>query len=72
MRHADQAMYLAKQAGKNCYCLFDSEQEDAVSIRRENLDNISVSFDRREFVLYYQPKVNMVTGEVVEVEALIR
>jgi diguanylate cyclase (GGDEF)-like protein/PAS domain S-box-containing protein len=72
MRHADQAMYLAKQAGKNCYHFFDTEHDDAVSIRRENLDNISAAFDRREFVLYHQPKVNMVTGEVVGVEALIR
>jgi diguanylate cyclase (GGDEF)-like protein/PAS domain S-box-containing protein len=72
MRHADQAMYLAKQAGKNCYHFFDTEHDDAVSIRRENLNNISAAFDRREFVLYHQPKVNMVTGDVVGVEALIR
>jgi diguanylate cyclase (GGDEF)-like protein/PAS domain S-box-containing protein len=72
MRHADQAMYQAKQSGKNCYHLFDSAQDDAINIRRENLDNISAAVDRREFVLHYQPKVNMTTGKVVGVEALIR
>jgi diguanylate cyclase (GGDEF)-like protein/PAS domain S-box-containing protein len=72
MRHADQAMYQAKQSGKNCYHLFDSTNDDAVSIRRESLDNISVAMDRHELVLHYQPKVNMKTGKVVGVEALIR
>jgi diguanylate cyclase (GGDEF)-like protein len=72
MRYADQAMYIAKQAGKNCYHLFDSTQDDAIIVKQENLANISAALDRREFVLHYQPKVNMSTGELVGVEALIR
>jgi diguanylate cyclase (GGDEF)-like protein/PAS domain S-box-containing protein len=72
MRHADQAMYLAKQAGKNCYHVFDSSHDDAVSVRQLGLTHLREALDRREFVLYYQPKVNMFTGEVKGVEALIR
>jgi EAL domain-containing protein (putative c-di-GMP-specific phosphodiesterase class I) len=72
IRHADQAMYVAKQTGKNCYQLFDTAHDDALNIQRESLDNISAALDRREFVLYYQPKVNMSTGEIVGVEALTR
>ncbi|TWX69979.1 EAL domain-containing protein [Colwellia sp. C1TZA3] len=72
IRHADQAMYIAKQAGKNCYHLFDSALDDAVNIKQENIGNISAALSKREFVLYYQPKVNMSTGAVVGVEALIR
>jgi diguanylate cyclase (GGDEF)-like protein len=72
VRHADQAMYVAKQAGKNCYHLFDSAQDDAVKIRQESIDHIGVALYKGEFVLYYQPKVNMSSGEVVGVEALIR
>ena len=72
VRHADQAMYVAKQAGKNCYRLFDSEQDDAVNIRQESIDHIGAALYKGEFVLYYQPKVNMSSGEVVGVEALIR
>jgi diguanylate cyclase (GGDEF)-like protein/PAS domain S-box-containing protein len=72
MRHADQAMYVAKQLGKSRYHFFDTEQNEAFNIKRESLDNIVSALERREFVLYYQPKVNMRTGKVIGVEALIR
>ncbi|MBA6291877.1 EAL domain-containing protein [Colwellia sp. MB3u-70] len=72
LRHADQAMYMAKKAGKNCYHLFDSALDDAVNLKLENISHIRTALNEHEFVLYYQPKVNMPTGEVVGVEALIR
>jgi len=72
IRHADQAMYLAKQAGKNCYRLFDSAHDDAVSSKQETIEQIRKAYNNSEFILHYQPKVNMSTGEVVGVEALIR
>jgi diguanylate cyclase (GGDEF)-like protein/PAS domain S-box-containing protein len=71
-RHADQAMYIAKQKGKNCYELFDTKEDNAIKNRRESIGGICSALERREFVLYYQPKVNMHTGEVIGVEALIR
>ncbi len=72
LRHADQAMYSAKQFGKNCSCLFDVAQETARKNERESLERIRRAFERNEFVLYYQPRVNMRTGEVLGAEALIR
>lgn len=72
IRHADQAMYVAKNIGKNRYHMFDTAQDDAVKIQHENRDDIRSAITGDEFVLYYQPKVNMLTGEIIGVEALIR
>ncbi|MFQ3206797.1 MAG: diguanylate cyclase (GGDEF)-like protein/PAS domain S-box-containing protein [Glaciecola sp.] len=72
LRHCDQAMYLAKQSGKNCYHLFDNTFDDAINIKRESIENIKKAFNNSELILYHQPKVNMSTGELVGTEALIR
>jgi EAL domain-containing protein (putative c-di-GMP-specific phosphodiesterase class I) len=72
IRHADQAMYIAKQAGKNRYHVFDVDQDAAIKTQQESVEHIRYALDRRQFVLYYQPKVNMKTREVIGAEALIR
>ncbi|MGK0250532.1 MAG: EAL domain-containing protein (putative c-di-GMP-specific phosphodiesterase class I), partial [Oleispira sp.] len=58
--------------GKNCYHLFDTVSDDAIKTQRESIQNIKEALDNREFVLYFQPKVNMRTGAVIGAEALIR
>ncbi len=72
LRQADQAMYQAKQAGKNRYHAFDAEQDRHVRGRHESLEHIRQALAERQFVLYYQPKVNMRTGQLIGAEALIR
>ena len=72
MRHADHAMYQAKQAGKNRYHLFDPSQDAAAKIQRLSIERIRSALHANEMVLHYQPKVNMKTGAVVGAEALIR
>ena len=72
VRHADQAMYRAKQSGKNQFAFFDPAHEKAIDATQATLPEIRLGLQRCEFVLHYQPKVNMQTGETVGVEALIR
>lgn len=72
MRHADQAMYVAKQSGKNRFHLFDLAHDEAIKTQNENLTQIRRAIDQQEFVLFYQPKVNLATGQVTGAEALIR
>ena len=72
LRQADQAMYQAKLAGKNRYTVFDEQRDRTVRGRHEGVKRIQQALEAREFVLHYQPKVNMRTGQVVGVEALVR
>jgi EAL domain-containing protein (putative c-di-GMP-specific phosphodiesterase class I) len=72
LRQADQAMYQAKVAGKNRHHIFDAVQDSSIRGHHESLERIRQALERQEFVLHYQPKVNMRSGEVVGVEALIR
>jgi diguanylate cyclase (GGDEF)-like protein/PAS domain S-box-containing protein len=72
IRHADQAMYLAKQAGRNRIQLFDTQQATALADKQKRLLEVRHGIKHNEFMLYYQPKVNMHTGNVEGLEALIR
>jgi diguanylate cyclase (GGDEF)-like protein/PAS domain S-box-containing protein len=72
LRQADQAMYQAKLSGKNRYHIFDPSHDEDMRSHHESVEHIRLALYREEFVLYYQPKVNMRTGVLIGVEALIR
>jgi diguanylate cyclase (GGDEF)-like protein/PAS domain S-box-containing protein len=72
LRQADQAMYQAKLAGKNRYHIFDPAQDSSIRVHHESLERIRKAIIEQEFLLFYQPKVNMRTGAIIGVEALLR
>ena len=72
MKRADIAMYHAKQEGKNNY-QFHTERMDTYSFERAALEsNLRGALERGEFRLHYQPKVEIKSGRITGVEALIR
>jgi len=72
IRYADTAMYQAKKAGKGRFFFFSDEIEKSV-IRRMTLDaKLHRAVNNREFVVYYQPQVDSVTGAMVGMESLVR
>ncbi|HZV66160.1 MAG TPA: EAL domain-containing protein, partial [Telluria sp.] len=72
LKKSDMAMYRAKDAGRNAYCFFDEH------MNVEAVENLSMrsglrrAIERNEFVLYYQPQIDLVSGNIVGAEALIR
>ncbi len=72
LRHADHAMYGAKQAGRNGYLFFDPEHRRRTEQRVMAIGRIQEALDQQEFVLFYQPKVDMASGRVLGFEALLR
>jgi diguanylate cyclase (GGDEF)-like protein len=72
VKHADIAMYRAKEQGRNNYQFYACEMEDAI-VRRAVLENgIRKALERNEFILYYQPQIDLETKKIVGLEALVR
>jgi len=72
LAHADQAMYLAKQAGRNRFHLFDPERDRRLRAHRDAQIRIESALSGGELELHYQPKVDALTNALSGVEALIR
>ncbi|GIM88443.1 putative bifunctional diguanylate cyclase/phosphodiesterase [Paractinoplanes toevensis] len=72
LRDADLAMYRAKDAGGGGYATYHPSMHDALAHRLELAADLRLALERDEFVLYYQPNVDLRSGEITGFEALVR
>ncbi|MDJ0557428.1 MAG: EAL domain-containing protein [Microcoleaceae cyanobacterium MO_207.B10] len=72
LRDADLAMYRAKQQGRDCYAIFDPLMYTQISRFLELETNLRLALERQEFLVYYQPIINLTTNKLAGFEALIR
>jgi len=64
LRNADMAMYRAKEQGRDAYRIYLPSMNEQAVQRLQLQSELRGALERREFVLHYQPKVSLVTGEI--------
>ncbi|EHR69416.1 diguanylate cyclase (GGDEF) domain-containing protein [Burkholderiales bacterium JOSHI_001] len=72
MRHADMAMYRAKELGRNSWQFFNDELNRGIQDRIALDQALRRALDQQEFLLHYQPKSDLASGRITGVEALLR
>jgi diguanylate cyclase (GGDEF)-like protein/PAS domain S-box-containing protein len=72
IRYADTAMYHAKHAGRNTYRFFTAQMNTDMLARIELETALRQAIEKEEFVLYYQPKIQLSSSRIVGLEALLR
>ena len=72
MKNADAAMYLSKENGKNAYSFYNAELNSAMGRKMEIETELKKAIQQDQLSLYYQPKVDLHTGRIIGMEALLR
>ncbi|MGB7180501.1 MAG: EAL domain-containing protein [Burkholderiaceae bacterium] len=72
LKQADAAMYEAKRSGRNCYRFFTKNIQDRAFEQLESESRLRKAIDAGQFILHYQPKIDVACGNVTGVEALAR
>ena len=72
MRNADTALYAAKRAGRQTFRFFEARMNDELTRFIQTRDALRLALERQEFVLHYQPRIELHSGRMVGVEALVR
>jgi diguanylate cyclase (GGDEF)-like protein len=70
--NADSAMYQAKENGRNCYRFYKADMNSHLIVQMDLEAKLRRAIERKEFVLHYQPKFNVLSQEPIGAEALIR
>jgi len=72
LKNADMAMYRAKESARNSYCFFTAEMNQRSVAKVQLNADLRHALERDEFALHYQPKLDLATGELRGLEALLR
>lgn len=72
MKNADTAMCRAKDMGRNNYQFFTADMNVSITKQLNMVNSLRHAFEKEELVIYYQPKVDIKTGRVIGMEALVR
>lgn len=72
IKHADIALYQAKKRGKNSYCRFTADLSERITYLHQLEHQLRQAIARREFTVFFQPKVDALSGSITGAEALVR
>ncbi len=72
IKHADMALYAAKEKGRGVYVYYKDKMDISVTKRINMINDLHFALDRDEFELYYQPQIDLASGKLLGMEALIR
>lgn len=72
IRHADQAMYQAKAKGRNTYCMYDPIEDQKLHKYHKAIAELEHAIADSQLTLHYQPRIDLITGKLSSVEALVR
>ena len=72
LKAADLALYTAKASGRDSLCFFTSQMEEQAQLKRSTLNDMRRGLNKGEFVLFYQPQINLISGKLTGFEALVR
>ncbi|MBF0529658.1 MAG: EAL domain-containing protein, partial [Deltaproteobacteria bacterium] len=72
LQHADTAMYTAKEKGRNNYQFYTSEMNIRAKERLLLENSLRLAMDHKQLILHYQPRLELVSGRIIGMEALVR